>query len=140
MSNNQNSSGGLSIKAKINIFVLIFLVFIALTIFTSINPVMDIIERRKKISELEDKLNWIRNNNIGLLALEKSLYQDEAIEIEARKQFNMTKDDEINLFVVIDDEDSVSEGTARTEYGDDYSETNLWENIKIFYKKEIGKN
>lgn len=124
---------GLSRKAKLNIFVAIFLVFIILTILSSINPIMEIVEKRKKIEELEDKLNWIRNNNIELLALEKSLYHKEAIEIEARKQFNMTKDSEENYFVVVNEKEAGKNKNV-------YSNTNLWENIKIFYNREIIDN
>ena len=67
--------GGLSRKAKINIFIAVFLVFIVAAIFFSVNQIISIIEKREKIVELEEKLSWIRNNNIEILALEKSLYK-----------------------------------------------------------------
>jgi len=135
--------GGLSRKAKINIFVAIFLVFIVITIFFSVNQIISIIEKREKIVELEEKLSWIRNNNIEILALEKSLYNDDTIEMEARKQFNMAYGSETNLFVVIEDEEEINQINLNGSNGskkDVYSNTNLWENIKIFYNKEINNN
>jgi len=135
--------GGLSRKAKINIFVAIFLVFIVITIFFSVNQIISIIEKREKIVELEEKLSWIRNNNIEILALEKSLYRDDTIEMEARKQFNMAYGSETNLFVVIEDEEEINQINLNGSNGskkDVYSNTNLWENIKIFYNKEINNN
>jgi len=135
--------GGLSRKAKINIFVAIFLVFIVITIFFSVNQIISIIEKREKIVELEEKLSWIRNNNIEILALEKSLYNNDTIEMEARKQFNMAYGSETNLFVVIEDEEEINQINLNGSNGskkDVYSNTNLWENIKIFYNKEINNN
>ncbi|GAI92529.1 unnamed protein product, partial [marine sediment metagenome] len=64
-------------KAKINISIAIFLIFIVIIILTSINQVKNIVEKREKIVELEEKLNWYRNENINLLALEKGLYGEE---------------------------------------------------------------
>lgn len=130
-------------KAKINISIAIFLIFIVIIVLTSINQVKNIVEKREKIVELEEKLNWHRNENINLLALEKSLYGEEAIELEARKQFNMTAGDETNFSVVLKDDESEqnykNDGTQAS--GDDiYSNTDLWENIKIFYNEEIKSN
>ena len=135
--------GELSRKAKINIFVAIFLVFIVITIFFSVNQIISIIEKREKLVELEEKLSWVRNNNIEILALEKSLYNDDTIEMEARKQFNMAYGSETNLFVVIEDEEEINQINLNGSNGlkkDVYSNTNLWENIKIFYNKEINNN
>jgi len=142
MGKNIKVVGGLSRRAKINIFIGIFLIFIILTVLLSINQIVNVIEKREKIVELEEKLNWIRNSNIELLAREKSLYRDDTVELEARKQFNMASSDENekNFSVVITNEEDIGEkeiGT-KTELNDDiYSNTNLWENIKIFYNKEI---
>ncbi|MBC7334076.1 MAG: septum formation initiator family protein [Actinobacteria bacterium] len=133
----------LSRKAKINIFASIFLVFLVLIIFSSINPIMQIVENRKKISELEEKLNWLRNKNIELLALEKSLYTDEMVEIEARDQFNIAKEGEI-IFRTVEDRKEDFETTksdARKSIKDDlvYSNCDLWENIKILYNEKMKK-
>jgi cell division protein FtsL len=133
----------LSRKAKINISIAIFLIFIVVTILASINQIKYIVEKREKIIELEEKLNWYRNENISLLALEKSLYGEEAIELEARKQFNMTTGDETNVSVVVEDDvsgnDFENTGSSSTE-GDIYSNSDLWGNIKIFYNNEIEGN
>lgn len=133
----------LSRKAKINISIAIFLIFIVITILASINQIKDIVEKREKIIELEEKLNWYRNENINLLATEKSLYEEEAIELEARKQFNMTIGDETNVSVVVEDDGSGNDlentGSSSTE-GDIYSNSDLWGNIKIFYNNEIKGN
>ncbi len=132
----------LSKKAKIDICIAIFLLFILITVLTSINQVKSIVEKREKIIELEEKLNWHRNENIELLALEKSLYNEEAVELEARKQFNMTTGDETNLSVVIGENESGSgvEDSSSSPGEDVYSNSDLWKNIKIFYNKEIGSN
>ncbi len=132
----------LSKKAKINIGIAIFLLFILITVLTSINQVKSIVEKREKIIELEEKLNWYRNENIELLALEKSLYDGEAVELEARKQFNMTTGDETNLSVVIGESESIdgTEDAAGPSGEEVYSNSDLWENIKIFYNREIGSN
>ena len=132
----------LSKKAKINIGIAIFLLFILITVLTSINQVKSIVEKREKIIELEEKLDSYRNENIELLALEKSLYGEEAVELEARKQFNMTTGDETNLSVVIGENESGSgvEDSSSSPGEDVYSNSDLWKNIKIFYNKEIGSN
>lgn len=133
----------LSKKAKINISIAIFLIFIVITILTSINQIKDIVEKREKVIELEEKLNWYRNENISLLALEKSLYGEEAIELEARKQFNMTTGDESNVSVIVEDDksgnDSEDSGSSSPDR-DVYSSSDLWENIKTFYNSEIKSN
>ena len=127
--------GGLSRKAKFNTTIAIILLFIVIIVFASINQVKQIVEKRKEIEELEERLAWQRNENIELLATEKSLYQDEGIEREARKQFNMSYEGEENISVVIDDTSTgtTSENTANMEY----SKNNLWGNIKLFYEQEI---
>jgi cell division protein FtsB len=133
----------LSRKAKINIIVTIVLLFIVITILASINQIKSIVERRGEITELEEKLNSHRNENIELLALVKSLYGEEAIELEAREQFNMTISDETNLAVVMeeggDGQDSGSSDYSISDQ-DIYSNSDLWDNIKIFYNREIKSN
>jgi len=130
----------ISRKAKINISIAVFLIFIVIIILTSINQVKSIVEKREKIIELEERLNWERNENINSLALEKSLYGEEAIELEARKQFNMTAGDETNFSVVIKDDESEQnfKNDSNPVSGNDiYSKSALWENMKIFYNNEI---
>ncbi|MGM0365238.1 MAG: FtsB family cell division protein [Actinomycetota bacterium] len=122
----------LSRKAKINILAVMFLIFITITVYLSINQVSSLIEKREKIVELEERLSWLRNENIRLLAEEKSLYGQEGIEREARSQFNMTRRDEYNYFLVTEEE--IEE---KPEQETLYSNSNLWENIKIFYHQEI---
>lgn len=143
MSNNIKIVSRLSRKAKINTIIVIFLVFIVVVVLTSISQIKDIVEKREKVAELEEKLNWNRNENIRLLALEKSLYEDEAIELEARKQFNMTSGDEVNISVLIKD-DSSPEGsensTGSSSEKETYSDSDLWGNLKIFYNNEIKEN
>jgi cell division protein FtsB len=127
--------GGLSRKAKFNTTIAIILLFIVIIVFASINQVKQIVEKRKEIEELEERLAWQRNENIELLATEKSLYQDEGIELEARKQFNMSYEGEENISVVVNDTvtDTTNEGTANMEY----SQNDLWGNIRLFYEQEI---
>jgi len=122
----------LSRKVKINILAVMFLVFVVVTVFLSINQISGLIEQREKIVELEERLSWLRNENIRLLAEEKSLYGEQGIEREARSQFNMTKNNEHNYFLVTED---VTEDNPKQETV--YSNSNLWENIKIFYRQEI---
>lgn len=133
----------LSRKAKINIIVAIVLLFILITVLTSINQIKNIVEKREKIIELEEELDWHRNENIELLALVKSLYGEEAIELEAREQFNMTVGDETNMSVVIEESEDVQgiqDGSYLVSDRDVYSNSDLWENIKIFYNQEIRRN
>ncbi len=133
----------LSRKAKINITIVIFLIFIVLTVLISINQIRIIVENREKLIELGEKLNWYRNQNIDLLALEKSLYSDEALELEARKQFNMTTGDETNVSVVVQDEEigsEVEDNNSSSSVKEVYSSADLWGNIKIFYNNEIKSN
>jgi cell division protein FtsB len=133
----------LSRKAKINIIVVIVLLFILITVLTSINQIKNIVEKREKIIELEEELDWNRNENIALLALVKSLYGEEAIRLEAREQFNMTAGDETNMTVVIEesgDGQDLENGSYSISDQDVYSNSDLWENIKIFYNREIRRN
>ncbi len=136
MENKFKVIGGLSRKAKINIAIAITLLFIIITVFASIGQVKKIIEKREGITELEERLSYYRNENIELLALEKSLYNDEGIELEARKQFNMTKGDEKNISVILkNDQDGASQEDIYNE--ESYGNNDLWGNIKIFYNEEI---
>lgn len=133
----------LSRKAKINIIVIIVLLFILITVLTSINQIKNIVEKREKILELEEELDWHRNENIELLSQVKSLYGEEAIRLEAREQFNMTDGDETNMTVVIEeseDEQDLENGSYSMSNQDIYSNSDLWENIKIFYNREIKRN
>ena len=126
--------GGLSRKAKFNTTIAIVLLFIVIIVFASINQVKQIVEKRKEIEELEERLAWQRNENIELLATEKSLYQDEGIELEARKQFNMSYEGEENISVVIEDtaNDISSEGIANMEY----SQNDLWGILSFFMSRK----
>ena len=153
MEKNVKEIGGLSRKTKINIFVAIFIVFILVMVFSSISQITNIIQSRGKLFELEQELNWSRQNNIKMLAQEKSLYGKEAIESEARKQFNMTKGQEINYFVeIVNDlkngsslsgsgtQNTVSAGSKEELQDRAYSDSALWDNLKIFYDSEIRQN
>ncbi len=120
----------LSRKAKINILAVMFLAFIVITVFFSINQISALLEQREKIVELEERIAWLRNENIRLLAEEKGLHTEEGIAREARSQFNMTFGDEKNYFLNIEKIQTVK----KTK---DYKDHNLWENIKIFYHQEI---
>ncbi|MCG9479255.1 MAG: cell division protein FtsL [Actinomycetia bacterium] len=122
----------LSRKVKLNILAIMFLAFVIVTVVLSLNQISKLIEEREKIVELQDKLSWIRNENIEMLAEEKTLYQEQGIENEARTQFNMTKQDEQNYFVVVE-----QEATENVNQDLMYSNSNLWGNIKIFYNNEI---
>ncbi len=136
MENKFKVIGGLSRKAKFNIAIAVTLLFIIIIVFASIGQVKRLIEKREGITELEEKLSYYRSENIELLALEKSLYNEEGIELEARKQFNMTKGDEKNISVILKDDQT---GTQQEDIDDDrsYGNNDLWGNIKIFYNKEI---
>jgi len=150
MDKNVKELGGLTRKAKINIFIAVFIVFIVIAVFSSIRQISNIVANRERILELEERLSYYRQENIKLLAEEKSLYDEQAIEAEARKQFNMTKGEETNYFVEItgQHENSSSSSTDNTEPGTSsgfseqytnkvYVESDLWQNIKILYENEI---
>jgi cell division protein FtsB len=145
--------GGLSRKAKFNIFIGVFLVFIIISALASLSQISNILRSREKITELEEKLISKRQENIKLLAEEKSLYQDEAIELEARKQFNMAKEGETNYFIDIEtaqnlsgeesEESSLSQGENEMNSGSGsgkYTEQDLWGNIRLLYETEIREN
>jgi cell division protein FtsB len=136
MENKFKVIGGLSRKAKFNIAIAVTLLFIIITVFASIDQVKHIIEKREGITELEEKLSYYRSENIELLALEKSLHNEEGIELEARKQFNMTKGDEKNISVILtnDQTSALQEDTYNEE---PYVNNDLWGNIEVFYNKEI---
>jgi len=136
MENKFKVIGGLSRKAKFNITIFVILLFTIIIVFASIGQVKRLIEKREGITELEEKLSYYRSENIELLALEKSLYNEEGIELEARKQFNMTKGDEKNISVILKDDQT---GTQQEDIDDgrSYGNNDLWGNIKIFYNKEI---
>jgi cell division protein FtsB len=153
MEKNVKEIGGLSRKTKINIFIVVFIIFLLAMVLSSISQVTNIINNREKLFELEQKLNWDRQNNIKLLAQEKSLYKKETIESEARKQFNMTKGLETNYFVEIVDDlksrqgisdgsiESTNNGISQGKLPESvYSDSALWENLKIFYDSEIRQN
>jgi cell division protein FtsL len=153
MEKNVKEIGGLSRKTKVNIFIIVFIVFLLAMVLSSINQITNIIKNREKLFELEQKLNWDRQSNIKLLAEEKSLYKKETIESEARKQFNMTKGSETNYFVEIADDiksgTGISDGSIENnDTGSSqgklpngvYSDSALWENLKIFYDSEIRQN
>lgn len=108
------------------------LLFISATVFLSINQITTLLEKREKVVELEERLAWVRNENIKLLADEKSLYTDEGIQREARSQFNMTLGDEKNYFLLIQ---QTSQDSQERKHA--YQPSNLWENIKVFYHQEI---
>ncbi len=132
MSNKIKFISTLSRKAKINILAVMVLLFISATVFLSINQITTLLEKREKVVELEERLAWVRNENIKLLADEKSLYTDEGIQREARSQFNMTLGDERNYFLLIQQTSQDSQERKHT-----YQPSNLWENIKVFYHQEI---
>jgi len=147
MEKNIRVIGGLSKKAKINIFIAVFIIFILLSVFSSLNQISNIIKKRENLTQLEEQLNSSRSSNIKLLAEEKSLYQNEAIELEARKQFNMTTGNETNYFVQIEEPQTQKDNTAINSnnsqsqgiLGNVYSDSNLWGNIAILYNSEIKK-
>ncbi len=132
MSNKIKFISILSRKAKINILAVMVLLFISATVLLSINQITTLMEKREKVVELEERLAWVRNENIKLLADEKSLYTDEGIQREARSQFNMTLGDERNYFLLIQQTSQDSQERKHT-----YQPSNLWENIKVFYHQEI---
>ena len=162
MEKNVKEIGNFSRKTKINIFVSIFIIFILIAVFTSIRQITSIIKNREQLFELQQQLNWDRQENIKLLAQEKSLYSDEAVEAEARKQFNMAKGSETNYFVeIVDDgvqsangnnaqQNSAQDSAVPQSAGstDDnavliegvYKQADLWENLKIFYENELRQN
>jgi len=128
--------GGLSKKAKFNTTVAITLLFVIIIVFSSVSQIKQIVDKRKEIAELNEKLDWQRSENIELLATEKGLYEDEGIELEAREQFNMSYEGEQNLSVVI--EEGAAADSSYNDNDSEYSQNDLWGNIKLFYDQEIN--
>lgn len=142
MARNTKVISSISRKAKINIISIVFILFIIICILSSINPIISMFSKRNNIAELEAELNEIRSNNIELLALEKSLYEEEYIEMEALKQFGYTGSENKIIYQVneIDKLERVNEQENSNIVTDNavYSNNNLWENIRILYYKEIN--
>ncbi|MDD3520457.1 MAG: septum formation initiator family protein [Actinomycetota bacterium] len=142
MARNTKVISSISRKAKINIISIVFILFIIICILSSINPIISMFSKRNNIAELEAELNEIRSNNIELLALEKSLYEEEYIEMEALKQFGYTRSENKIIYQVneIDKLERVNEQENSNIVTDNavYSNNNLWENIRILYYKEIN--
>ncbi|MCL4386037.1 MAG: septum formation initiator family protein [Actinobacteria bacterium] len=142
MSKNSQVISSISRKSKLNITIMVFILFIIISILVSINPIVMMINKRSQIASLEDKLNTIRKENIELLAIEKSLYDDEVIKQEALKQFNISDSENKIVYKVNeidklkrDDDSSIIKNNEKAVY----SNNNLWENLKILYYKEIYK-
>lgn len=131
----------LSKKAKVNILIGFFLIFLVVVAFSSINLITDIVDKRQKITELEEKLSWTRNNNIKLLAEEKKLYDEDYIKLEAKKQFNITEEGETSYFVHIDESttDELTDENNTKDVDISYQDAALWENIKLFYDHKLSK-
>ena len=142
MNKNSEVISSISRRNKLNIIVVVFILFVIISILVSINPIVTMISKRNQIATLESKLNTIRQENIKLLAIEKSLYDDEAIKKEALRQFNVSESDNIIMYKVnevdkLKRDDNLSlAGNNETAV---YSNNNLWENLKILYYKEIYK-
>ena len=142
MNKNSEVISSISRKNKLNIIVVVFILFVIISILVSINPIVTMISKRNQIATLESKLTAIRQENIKLLAIEKSLYDDEAIKKEALRQFNVSESDNIIMYKVnevdkLKRDDNLSlAGNNETAV---YSNNNLWENLKILYYKEIYK-
>lgn len=99
------------------------------------------ISKRNEISSLESKLNEIRRQNIEMLALEKSLYEEEIIKREVVTQFH-SADPSSKIVYKVNEIDKLKRDTeslavSLTEQKAVYSNNNLWENLKILYYKEI---
>jgi len=143
MGRNTQVISSISRKTKLNIVSVVFILFIIISIIVSINPIVTMINKRNEISSLESKLNSIRKENIELLALEKSLYNEEVIKQEALKQFNIAAPDDkivynVNEIDRLKRDESSSDNFVNGEEAI-YSNNNLWENLKILYYKEIRK-
>jgi hypothetical protein len=142
MSRNTQVISSISRKTRLNITSVVFIVFIIVSIIVSINPIVIMISKRNQIISLQNQLNVSRKVNIELLALEKSLYEDEVVKQEGIKQFNITSPEDKIVYNVNEIDklkrDSSSYG-AQNEENAVYSNNNLWENLKILYYKEIFK-
>ena len=143
MSRNTQVISSVSRKAKLNIASFVFILFIIISIIVSINPIVMMISKRNQIASLENKLNIARKENIGLLALEKSLYSIEVIKQEALKQFNITADENKIVYNVNEIDKLKRESSTDSILSEEkaiYSNNNLWENLKILYYKEINNS
>jgi len=139
MGRNTQVISSISRKAKLNITSFVFILFVLISIFVSINPIVTMISKRNQISSLENKLNIARKENIELLALEKSLYINEVIAQEALKQFNIASP-EYKIVYNVNEIDKLKRENADDTLIEEkaiYSNNNLWENLKILYYKEI---
>lgn len=142
MSRNTQVISSISRKTKLNITSVVFILFIIISIIVSINPIVMMISKRNQISSLENKLNVTRKEDIELLAVEKSLYNDEIIKQEALKQFNIAAPDDKIVYKVNEiDKLKRTDNSYSVESGEKavYSNNNLWENLKILYYKEVYK-
>lgn len=142
MNRNTQVISSISRKARLNITSVVFIVFIIVSAIVSINPIVTMISKRNQISSLQSKLNVARKENIGLLALEKSLYDDEAVAREGLKQFNIVPPEDRIVYNVTEIDKLKRDSSAyniQSEENAVYSNNNLWENMKILYYKEIYK-
>ncbi|MHB1376737.1 MAG: hypothetical protein ACYCXB_04835 [Candidatus Humimicrobiaceae bacterium] len=142
MNRNTQVISSISRKARLNITSVVFIVFIIVSIVVSINPIVTMLSKRNQISSLQNKLNVSRKENIELLALEKSLYDNEAVKQEGLKQFNIA-DAEDKIVYSVNEIDKLKRDSSSYGIQSDenavYSNNNLWENLKILYYKEIYK-
>ena len=139
MGRNTQVISSISRKAKLNITSFVFILFVIISIFVSINPIVTMISKRNQISSLDNKLNIARKENIELLALEKSLYINEVIQQEALKQFNIASSED-KIVYNVNEIDKLKRENADDIFIEEkaiYSNNNLWENLKILYYKEI---
>ncbi len=142
MNRNTQVISSISRKARLNITSVVFIVFIIVSAIVSINPIVTMISKRNQISSLQSKLNVARKENIGLLALEKSLYDADAVEQEGLKQFNIVPPEDRIVYNVTEIDKLKRDSSAyniQSEENAVYSNNNLWENMKILYYKEIYK-
>ena len=140
MSRNTQVISSISRKARLNLASVVFIVFMIVSIVVSINPIVTMLSKRNQISSLQNKLNVSRKENIELLALEKSLYDNEAVKQEGLKQFNIA-DAEDKIVYSVNEIDKLKRDSSSYGIQSDenavYSNNNLWENLKILYYKEI---
>jgi len=142
MSRNTQVISSISRKTKLNLSSVVFILFIIVSVVVSINPIVTMISKRNQITSLENKLNVERKQNIGLLALEKSLYNDEVIKQEVLKQFNIAAAEDKIVYNVNEIDKLKRSSTSDSIQSEEkavYSNNNLWENLKILYYKEIYK-
>jgi len=141
MGRNTKVISSISRKTKLNLLSVIFILFLIISILVSISPIISMISKRNEISSLESKLNEIRRQNIEMLALEKSLYEEEIIKREVVTQFH-SADPSSKIVYKVNEIDKLKRDTeslavSLTEQKAVYSNNNLWENLKILYYKEI---